>query len=450
MRYLNRQTLNRRTANDVTLYVDANQQNFYVNVAGSSFLNSTNTVYMNTNTGSLILPTGNSSQTPSSTVVGMMRYNTTTNEVQVYQGSAWRSMRFKEATSIIQQNLGAGDSNAIYFGPLSSSYNPSNVSSDMPVSGAGSYGGQNIIVYVEQVPQLSGINYIVVQNPTIGAETYTPTTSVAATTGSTTLYFNSSLYITNASGNGTTVTLTLANTTGQVPFAIGSTIIVTGILPTGYNGTYTVTSTSNTATTVSFASAFSTTYQNGGTVTSTQGSGAVYPAVSLLGGTVTGTDMASSSTLSGVSVVNTTYQFSCTSTTLAVNQAVTISGTLGGVTITGYTNPTTYYITSTNGTTGFTLSATPGGSSITVSTGTPTGVTFTLPVSVLSYTTDSNTDALTSVTISKATVTATLPVNSTLTITEAAQTITNNGYYLKFSTPVPYGKVVVALLGFDQ
>ena len=82
--------------------------------------------------------------------------------------------------------------------------------------------------------------------------------------------------------------------------------------------------------------------------------------------------------LTTVVITGTAGQFSCAAATLAVGQTVTISGTFGGTgSITGYVNPTTYYITVTNGTTTFTLSTTPGGAGVTTTTGTPTGLTYT-------------------------------------------------------------------------
>ena len=422
MRYLKRQALDRRSANNTTLYSDAARANVYIAPTGQ---------------GSVVIPTGTTAQRPASPVSGMMRYNTdisTGGQVEIYQSGTWRSLRFKESGQITQQNLGAGDGTTTYFGPLSPQ--PPTV-----VASNATWGAQNILVIVENVIQVSGINYTVTNNPTVAAQTYAPTLSLAATVGSTTLYFNSALQVTGASGNGTTAVLTFATQT-QAPFAIGASITVAGVVPLAYNGTYTV--TASTTGSVSYASATSTTYQNSGEIIA---STAVYPAVSLLGDTVTGTNQAASTTLSSVTAVNTTYQFSCTSTTLAVNQAVTVTGTLGGVTWTGYTTGTTYYIISTNGTTGFTLSATPGGTAITVTTGTPTGLTYTLPVSVLSYVIDSATDALKSITISKATITSTIAVNTAVTITSGSQA--GAGYFLNFSSPVPYGKVVIALIGFD-
>lgn len=78
-------------------------------------------------------------------------------------------------------------------------------------------------------------------------------------------------------------------------------------------------------------------------------------------------------------VASTGGQFTCTAESrIDVGQTVTISGTLGGsATISGYTNPKTYYIIATNGTTTFTLSATESGPAISTTAGTTDGLTFT-------------------------------------------------------------------------
>ena len=83
--------------------------------------------------------------------------------------------------------------------------------------------------------------------------------------------------------------------------------------------------------------------------------------------------------LSSVVISNTSGGFSCTATSLPLvsGQQLTVSGTFGGTgSITGYANPTTYYIISTNGSTTFQLSTTAGGSNITTTAGTPTGLTY--------------------------------------------------------------------------
>jgi len=113
-----------------------------------------------------------------------------------------------------------------------------------------------------------------------------------------------------------------------------------------------------------------------GTTLATSALTSATPIGAASGGTGVGT------TLSGVTITGTAGQFACTSAsiTFAAGQPVVISGTYGGTgSITGYTNPTTYYIIATNGSTTFTLSATFGGGAITTTAGTPTGLTYTVP-----------------------------------------------------------------------
>jgi hypothetical protein len=91
---------------------------------------------------------------------------------------------------------------------------------------------------------------------------------------------------------------------------------------------------------------------------------------------VTGTQ--SGVALSGVAVTGVAGQCSCTATSgLYIGQAVVVSGTLTG-TATGISTGLTYYIIATNGTTTFTLSATPDGTAITTTAGTTTGLVFTV------------------------------------------------------------------------
>jgi hypothetical protein len=82
--------------------------------------------------------------------------------------------------------------------------------------------------------------------------------------------------------------------------------------------------------------------------------------------------------LASVAVTGTAGQCSCTATSgLFVGQAVVVSGTLSG-SATGISTGLTYYIIATDGTTTFTLSATPGGTAITTTAGTTTGLVFTV------------------------------------------------------------------------
>jgi len=338
MRFLRRQTLNRRAVYDNSLYLDTN-----------------NNIVMGTS-NTLVLPQGTTSGTaprPYIPTAGMIRYNTTTSNVEVYQGSNWRSLRYKESTKIIQQNLGAGDSATVYFGPLNSLYNPTTVSSENDTFAA----GQNVLVVVENVLQLAGSNYTVVQNPTLSSQVYQPTVSAAVSAGGTVMGFSTSLTVASAGASGGIATLTF-NTQAQNPFRVGQNILVTGMAPATYNGSFTVTNVSPSS--VSYTSSATGSMTSSGQVT---GSGTVYPGTPIIGATVTGTNIQSATLVQSVVI-------------------------------------------------------------------------------------EPNTDALISITLSKPTSGGTIAAGTQITITEGTQV--GSGYYLFFSSPPPYGKIVTALLGFDQ
>jgi len=106
-------------------------------------------------TNVLMVPKGTEAQRPDSPANGHFRYNTDSNEFEAYQNGAWRKARFKEPTSIVQQNLATGDAIETIFGPLDSG------DADYTVPDA----AQNILVFVENVFQLATTNYTLVQNP---------------------------------------------------------------------------------------------------------------------------------------------------------------------------------------------------------------------------------------------------------------------------------------------
>lgn len=87
--------------------------------------------------------------------------------------------------------------------------------------------------------------------------------------------------------------------------------------------------------------------------------------------------LVNSNQLTSVVITSVTGDFSCTANTLVIGQPVQISGTFGGTgSITGYVNSSNYYITATNGSTTFTLSAAPNGVPLTTTAGTPTGLFY--------------------------------------------------------------------------
>ena len=332
MRFLRRQTLNRRAVYDNTLYVDT-----------------TDAIVMGSQ-NNLTLPTGPDSTRPAVPVNGMIRYNTTSLDIEVYQGSTWRALRYRESGSITQQTLGIGDGDTLYYGPLSPA----------PTGNAQrgySWTGANLLVLVENVLQLHTTNYTVVQNPTFPSEVYIGKTSVSTAIGESTLYFNTTVTTLNVSWTGTTVTFNILPQS-VAPFAIGETIIVAGVIPYEYNGEFIVTGSSVSS--VSYAHTATGNQTTSGTI---EAASTIYPAVNIVGATLSGSSS-----------------------------------------ITGRT--------------------------------------------VTSYATDTNTGALTSVTLSSATSGSVIAANTAITVTKSSQA--GVGYYLYFSSPIPPGKAVTALIGFDQ
>lgn len=102
---------------------------------------------------SMVLP--KSSSSVASPTVGQMRYNTSSNQVEVYQGvgggATWRALRFKEATQISRENY-VGDGVKSVYGPLSTQP-PSTVES------GGTWTGNNLLVIVGNVFQVFTTNY---------------------------------------------------------------------------------------------------------------------------------------------------------------------------------------------------------------------------------------------------------------------------------------------------
>ena len=123
--------------------------------------------------GALMLPKGTTSERPqpvndsaSTDTVrvptdanGYIRYNTTTKSIEAYIDDQWETVRAPGANAITKQTLGPGDSldyisGERLFGTLNTSYEQAYVDS-----------ADNIIVLVENVMQISGTNYTIIQNP---------------------------------------------------------------------------------------------------------------------------------------------------------------------------------------------------------------------------------------------------------------------------------------------
>lgn len=108
-------------------------------------------------TNVMLVPKGTTAQRPATPTNGHLRYNITTNQLEAYQNTAWREVRYKEPNQdpgITQQNLGNGDATETVFGPLASG------DAEYPVPAA----AQNILVFVENVFQVSTTNYTLEQS----------------------------------------------------------------------------------------------------------------------------------------------------------------------------------------------------------------------------------------------------------------------------------------------
>tara|TARA_B110000503_G_scaffold126064_1_gene194286 strand:+ start:1364 stop:1897 length:534 start_codon:yes stop_codon:yes gene_type:complete len=105
----------------------------------------------------MIVPKGTTVERPLFPKKGMIRFNTDTENFETYAGSGtgtWEKMKRVIPGNIVQQNLGNGDDSELIFGPLA------NGDLDYPVPAAAA----NVMVFVENVFQLSTINYTLVQS----------------------------------------------------------------------------------------------------------------------------------------------------------------------------------------------------------------------------------------------------------------------------------------------
>ena len=150
MRFLKTLTLNRRAIYDSRVALDTGDN---LTLADSF---------------TMILP--KSSDTVTNPTVGQMRYNTTSNQVEVYQGvgggATWRALRFKESTQINRENY-TGDGSSTVFGPLT--YQPPTV-----VESGATWTGNNLIVIVGNVFQVATTNYLIKLGSALGAPYDTP------------------------------------------------------------------------------------------------------------------------------------------------------------------------------------------------------------------------------------------------------------------------------------
>jgi len=126
-------------------------------------------------TNSYELPRGTKIQRPPQVVNGQIRYSTTLKEIEARVKDVWEKVRTVRPATLAVQNLGVGNNQNAVFGPLNTDYSPSYAAGDA-----------NVMVYVDNVYQIPGVNY------TLGAgTTATNTLSKPAISGTFTLYLSS-------------------------------------------------------------------------------------------------------------------------------------------------------------------------------------------------------------------------------------------------------------------
>lgn len=103
----------------------------------------------------VLIPKGTTNERPRTPTEGYIRYNTSTNEFEGYHNGQWKKFRYKEPRAIVQQPVGTGDGSTLIFGPLN------NGDADFPAPESAA----SILVFVENVFQISNTNYTLVQNP---------------------------------------------------------------------------------------------------------------------------------------------------------------------------------------------------------------------------------------------------------------------------------------------
>lgn len=207
MRFLKTLTLNRRAIYDDRLAITT-----------------LDSIVMNT-PKNLLIPKGEESNRPASPTEGMIRYNTDTNQFEGYQAGSWRQFQFKESAKIKQQtNLGPIDGFSYFYGPLDPTfYDPTSVTNS---NSSVSFGGQNILVFVENVFQIFNTNYVVTLDPTAGL-----LTSAQSNAGSSTLTFVS----TDAIPSGSVVTGSPYLQAGTVCTVISDTQVTLSLPVSGGN-----------------------------------------------------------------------------------------------------------------------------------------------------------------------------------------------------------------------
>jgi len=137
------------------------------NPTDSSFAVAIDSSIVTTTKVGMQLPSGAEADRAVYPVNGVVRYNQTTNDSEIYniagEGTGWEKIKMNRQDDIICQNVGTGDYTTSVFGPLAY-----NVDITKP---------QNVMIYVENVYQIPITNYTLTTGPGTTATTYISFTS---------------------------------------------------------------------------------------------------------------------------------------------------------------------------------------------------------------------------------------------------------------------------------
>jgi hypothetical protein len=169
---------------------------------------------------SIRIPVGSLQDRPNDDSVGQLRYNTTYKDFEGLVESIWERIRTVRPADITVQNLGNGNYFSTDFGPLNKDYQPSF-----------DKGPENIMVYVDNVYQIPGTNYVLTEDP----DPVTATTTATTTAGSFILYLDNVINVQPGCliqgvgiSSGTTVVDTILATTNITMSNTATTDISTG------------------------------------------------------------------------------------------------------------------------------------------------------------------------------------------------------------------------------
>jgi hypothetical protein len=252
------------------------------------------------------------------------------------------------------------------------------------VTGTGIPANTTVVSRIEAADNLS----------TVAVTGTSGTFSCAATSG---LFVGQTVSVAGSLGTETLASVAITSTAGafsctsttslyeNAPVTVTGTPtgqVLAGVAVSGTSGfgTYTCTSTTGLAVgqTISVSGTYDTTTLASVAITGVAGTFSCAASTLYVGMPLTTTGTAATTALASVAVTGTAGQCSCTAVAgLYIGQPVLVTGTLTG-TETGVVGNRIYYIIATDGTTTFTLSATYGGSALTTTAGSTTGLTFTV------------------------------------------------------------------------